>query len=124
VVFTLAPEAGEGFFTIDRFHAPAFEVVVAAVEGFAYLGQLLQISRHGIFDEIIRGTASFGSQLLQTRFGFWPEIYLHKTSLESGASRVKKNGTIVPPASPTYCPALTPSQPLVLIPLFVVSRRV
>lgn len=64
VVFTLAAEAGECVFTVERLHAAALEVVVAAVERFAYLGQLLQISGHCVFDEIIRGTAGFGGQLL------------------------------------------------------------
>jgi hypothetical protein len=90
VVLTLAPEAGEGFFPVDRFHVAALEVIVTAVERFAYLGQLLQISGHRVFDEVVGGTAGFGSQLLQSGLGFWPEIYFHIASLESGASCVKK----------------------------------
>jgi hypothetical protein len=64
-VFTSAPETGECFFTIEGFHAPALEVV--------------------------RGTASFGGQLLQSGFGFWPEVYLHKASLERRAGCVKSH---------------------------------
>jgi hypothetical protein len=96
-VFTLAPETGEGFFTIERLYAPALEVVVAAVERFAYLGQLLQISGHGVFDEVVGGAPGLGGELLQPRFGFWPEVYFHMASLESGAGCVKnKTATIAP----------------------------
>jgi hypothetical protein len=35
--------------------AAALEVIVAAVKRFTYLGQLLQISRHCVFDEIVGG---------------------------------------------------------------------
>ena len=91
LVFTLPPETGEGFFTIEGFHAPALEFVVAAVERFVYLGQLLQISGHRVFDEIVGGTASLCSQLLQSRFGFWPEVYFHMGSLERSAGPVKSH---------------------------------
>ena len=90
-MFPLAPEAGEGFFTIDRFHPAALEVIVAVVERFASLGELLQISGHCVFDEIVGGTASHGGQFLQAGFGFWPEVYFHKASLERRTACVKAN---------------------------------
>jgi hypothetical protein len=90
-VFTFAPEAGEGFFAIDRFHAATLEVVVAAVEHFAGLGELLQISGYCVFDKIVGGAASLGGQFLQPRFGLWPEVYFHKASLERRSACVKAN---------------------------------
>lgn len=95
MVFTLAPETGEGFFSIERFHALALEVVVAAVKRFAYLSQFFQVSGHCVFDEVVRSTASFGGQLLQSGFGLRPEVYFHMVSLERSGGCVKKSLTSV-----------------------------
>jgi hypothetical protein len=69
-VFTFAAEAGEGFFAVNRLHATALKVVVAAVQHFATLGEFLQVSGQCVLDEVVGGAAGFGGELLQagTRF--------------------------------------------------------
>jgi len=49
-------------------------------EEFRTLCELLEVACHGIFEEIVEGSPSFRSQLLNTRFGFGPEINFHKLS--------------------------------------------
>jgi hypothetical protein len=76
--FLLAPpQALKERFPVDGFGLAAFEVVVAAVQHPAHLGQLVKVTGHGILNQLIRGTAGFGRQLVELGFQLGFKMYFH-----------------------------------------------
>jgi len=54
---TFAPESSKGFFPLNRLHTTAFQIITAAIKHFPRLGEFLQVSGHGVLDEVIGGAA-------------------------------------------------------------------
>lgn len=63
----LLAQAGEGFFAVDGLHLSALDVVIAAVEHFAHLAQLLEVSGHRVLDKLVGGTAGFRYPMINLR---------------------------------------------------------
>jgi len=54
-----AAKAFKKFLAIDRLHPAAFQVVIAAVEHFAGAGQFVEITGHGVLNQLFGGTSRF-----------------------------------------------------------------
>src|SRR5712671_3303344 len=83
------PGAQTTFFTIDRLHLAAFDVVIAAIEHLAYLGDFLQVPGHRVFHEIIGGAPALRCQFVRAGFSFRLEMHVHPASGGSPAGSVK-----------------------------------
>lgn len=82
-VFTLAPEAGEGLFTVHGLNTAALDGIVAAIQHLARLRQFYQVSGHCVFDELIRRSAGLFGKLVKAGFGFGREAHFHTLSLKA-----------------------------------------
>jgi hypothetical protein len=82
-VFTLTPEAGESFFTVNGLDTAALDRVVAAIEHLAGLRQFDQVSRHGVLYKLSRCSPRLCGKLLKARFGLGFEAEFHSASLEA-----------------------------------------
>jgi hypothetical protein len=67
-------------------------VIVTAVERIADLGQLSEVSGHGVLDEFFRRAAGGRGELLEAGFGFGLKVNDHD-SQSSGEERCRPKGT-------------------------------
>ncbi|HSY01293.1 MAG TPA: hypothetical protein VK819_04035 [Acidobacteriaceae bacterium] len=60
-------EAGKGFFAIDQGYVAVSDTVVGAVEHRVGAAELMEISGHGVSDQVVGFAAGLGFQLFQAR---------------------------------------------------------
>src|SRR5450759_3352236 len=65
----------------DGFHPAALEIVIAAVECGPDIGQLVNVTGHGILYELVRGASSFRHQPVQLRLHVGREMHFHGVRL-------------------------------------------
>jgi hypothetical protein len=63
----------ENFLAINWLDAVALDVIIAAVEHVANLGQFGEVSDHGVLDQIVRSTTGCGGKFLEAKVGrpYW-----------------------------------------------------
>ena len=73
-----AAKAFKKFFTIDWLHLAAFQVVIAAVEHFARLRKLIEVSLYDALHKLADGSASaLRRKVLELLFRLGCEVYFH-----------------------------------------------
>src|SRR5450759_3284525 len=65
----------------DGFHPAALEIVIAAVECGPDIGQLVNVTGHGILYELVRGASGFRHQSVQLRLHVGREMHFHGVRL-------------------------------------------
>src|SRR5271170_7686640 len=69
---------GNKLVTGNRFYPAAFQVVIAAVEHFARVGQFLEIASHGVLNQLVWAASGFGYPTVELRLQIGVgEVYVH-----------------------------------------------
>src|SRR5438046_2084144 len=74
---------------VNRLYLAALNVVVAGIERTTHLGHLFQISGHGVFHQIIGGTAALHGQVVKAGFSLRLKMHFHAASVRFLAGPVK-----------------------------------
>lgn len=75
-IFPLAKALKECF-AVDGFHPATLQVIIAAVEHFARLCKLVEISGNNILNQFTRGASGFGCQFVEFGLQVGGEVYFH-----------------------------------------------
>jgi len=72
----LLHQAAEGFFTVDQPHFAALDLVKTQVQYLARLGQLIEITYQGIFDQFVAGPFIPGINTDLIYSGIFPRLFV------------------------------------------------
>ncbi|MGC2661495.1 MAG: hypothetical protein WA324_26375 [Bryobacteraceae bacterium] len=88
-------QPGEGFLAVNRLHAAAFQVVIAAVEHVAHIGKLIEIALDNILHKLVRRRAPvLYGEVFELLFRLGVEVDFHalqdtgKPPLRQGLAQV------------------------------------
>lgn|GEM_PF-293175 len=70
-------QASEGFLTVDGFHPATLQFVVAAVEHFPRLRELIEISSQCILQELVGSAPALRREIVELLFNVGGEMYFH-----------------------------------------------
>src|SRR6266516_4633927 len=102
--FALAAKIEECFFPVHSFHAATPEVVVAGVKHFSRFCEFMEISRHCIFNQIVRCAAGACGELLNARLGFGAQVNFRGSQSREAVESVSNNRILEARASPPASP--------------------
>ena len=71
-------QTGKGFFAVDWLHPAAFEVVIAAAECLPNLQHFVEISCHGVLNEVVRSPSALLGEVFKFLFDLGGQVYFHR----------------------------------------------
>ncbi|MDE3177288.1 MAG: hypothetical protein KGM15_14390, partial [Pseudomonadota bacterium] len=97
-IFALAEALKEGF-PINRTHATALDVIIAAIEPIARFRYFREIPGQRVFHEIVGRATAPGGEFGKAQFRVWSEMHFHDRQFRGGRAVLSKQGARRPWAS-------------------------